>query len=67
MLSSAFCSAASQNPVLPRGAFDLLHRLQTGFFDQLVVGAHVQGAKVAVVDAGLPRRGYRQNAAADRW
>jgi hypothetical protein len=42
-----------QNLVLARGVSDLLHRLQTGFFDEVVVGADVQGAEVAVVDAGL--------------
>ena len=39
-----------QNLVLARCGFDLLHRPQTGFLDEVVVWMKVQGAQVAVVD-----------------
>ena len=42
-----------QNLVLAGGVSDLLYRLQTSFFDEVVVRADVQGAEVAVIDAGL--------------
>ena len=42
-----------QDLVLAGGGFDLLHRPQTGLFDEVVVRTDVQGTQVAVVDAGL--------------
>jgi hypothetical protein len=42
-----------QDAVLARGGLDPLFRLGAGLLDEVVVGAQVQGAVVAVVDAGL--------------